>query len=427
MSIESKERSHAFAVFQHMCLGSIISQIDICMGIIVEKKDIDDASLFENKIKRHKQKRAIIITFASVVILAVGFYLVNRILTKNYNSFEVLNTIAREDSNAVQYISYNHKLIKYSRDGISALSADGKLLWNASYEVKNPKAVVCEGYVAVADIGGKYAYSFDSKGTTYELTTTLPIIDVSISRQGVLCVTVEGDDYNEILLYSNTGTKLAVKQTSVQTNGFPVDVALSNDATKLVCSYVRIEKGVLESVIGFYNFNKVGENYEDNLVGVIPDQQTVVHDIVFLDNNTILMSSNKGFSLYEMLEIPSEILTETFDDEIESMFYTDKYYGYIIKNSENEDTKQLLLYNLKGKNILKKDITFDYEAVQMSGEDIIFNTETEIQIIETNGNLKFKYTLETPIISIMPSNDKDEYILINDQDITQIKLVEEKK
>lgn len=398
------------------------------MGIRVEKKDLEDASLFADKLKRHKQRRAIIITLASIIILSVGFYLINRILTKNYNSFEVLNTIAREDNNTAQYISYNHKLIKYSRDGISALSADGKLLWNASYDVKNPKAVVCEGYVAVADIGGKQAYSYDSKGTTYELITTLPIIDVSISRQGVVCVIVEGDDYNQIELYnSNTGSKLVGKQTSVQSNGFPIDVAISNDATKLVCSYVRIEKGILESDIGFYNFDEVGENYEDHLVGIIPDQQTVVHDVVFLDTNTVLMGSDKGFSLYEMLEIPSEILTETFDDEIESMFYTDKYFGFITKNSENEDTKQLLLYNLKGKNILKKDITFDYESVQMSGEDIIFNTETEIQIIETNGNLKFKYSLETPIVSIMPSNDKDEYILINDQDIVHIKLAEEKK
>lgn len=398
------------------------------MGIRVEKKDLEDASLFADKLKRHKQRRAIIITLASIIILSIGFYLVNRVLTKNYNSFEVLNTIAREDNNTAQYISYNHKLIKYSRDGISALSADGKLLWNASYDVKNPKVVVCEGYVAVADIGGKQAYSFDSKGTTFELPTTLPIIDVSISRQGVLCVTVEGDDYNKILFQdSNTGTNLVTKQTTVQTNGIPVDIAISKDATKLVCSYVRIEKGVLESDVGFYNFTKVGDNYEDKLVGVIPDQKTVVHDIVFLDNNTILMGSDKGFSLYEMLEIPRETLTKTFDDEIESMFYTDKYFGFITKDNENEETKQLLLYNLKGKNILKKDITFDYESVQMSGEDIIFNTETEIQIIKTNGNLKFKYSLETPIVSIMPSNDKDGYILINDQDIVHIKLVEEKK
>ncbi|SHM88922.1 hypothetical protein SAMN02746066_03780 [Anaerosporobacter mobilis DSM 15930] len=398
------------------------------MGIRVKKKDIEDVSLFDNKMKRHKQRRAIIITLASIALLAVCFYFVNRFLTKSYNGYEILNSKAREDNNTVQYISYDHKLIKYSRDGISALSADGKVLWNASYDVKNPKAVVCEGYVAVADIGGKQAYTFNSKGTTYELTTTLPIIDVGISRQGVLCVTVEGEDYNQILLYdSATGSELVAKQTSIQDNGYPVDSAISNDAKKLVCSYVRIKNGVLESDVGFYNFNEVGDNYEDKLVGIIPDQQTVVHDVVFLDTNTILLCSDKGFSLYEMLEKPSEIITKTFDGEIDSLFYTDKYFGFISKDSANEGSKKLLLYNLKGKKILTKDITFDYESVQMSGEDIIFNTEAEIQIIDTNGNLKFKYTLETPIISIMPSNDKDEYILIDDQNIVHIKLVEDKK
>jgi hypothetical protein len=396
------------------------------MGIRVEKRDKEDASIYELKLKRYKQRRAIIITLVGIAVLAVGFYFVNRFFTKNYNSYEVLNSIAREDSNTVQYISYNHKLIKYSRDGISALSADGKVLWNASYDVKNPKAVVCDGYVAVADIGGKQAYTFNNKGTTYTLSTTLPIIDVSISHQGVLCVTVEGEDYNQVLLYdSATGIELVKKQTAVQTNGYPVDVAISNDATKLVCSYVRVENGVLETDIGFYNFNDVGDNYEDQLVGAIPYQQLVVHDVLFLGSNTVLLCSDKGFSLYEMLEKPSEIVTVTFDGEMESMFYTDKYFGFVSKNSDEEGKIQLLLYNLKGKRILTKDITFDYESVQMSGEDIIFNSETEIRIIETDGNLKFKYTLETPIVSIMPSNDKDEYILINDQKIDHIKLVED--
>lgn len=396
------------------------------MGIRLKKKDKEDASIYELKLKHYKQRRAIIITLTCIAVLAVGFYFINRFLTKNYNSYEVLNSTEREDSNTVQYISYNHKLIKYSRDGISALSADGKVLWNASYDVKNPKAVVCEGYVAVADIGGKQAYSFNSKGTTYTLTTTLPIIDVCISRQGVLCVTVEGDDYNKILLYdSATGIELVKKQTFVQTNGYPVDVAIANNATKLVCSYVRVENGVLETDIGFYNFTDAGDNYDSKLVGAIPYQQSVVHDVLFLGSNTVLLCSDKGFSLYEMLVKPIEITTATFDGEMESMFYSDEYFGFISKNSDEEGKRQLVLYNLKGKKILTKDITFDYESVQMSGKDIIFNTETEIRIIETDGNLKFKYTLETPIVSIIPSNDKDEYILINDQKIDHIKLVED--
>ena len=127
-----------------------------------------------------------------------------------------------------------------------------------------------------------------------------------------------------------------------------------------------------------------------------------------------------------MYEIPSEITTETFDNEIVSMFYTDNYYGYILKDGSKENSKKLLLYNLKGKNILDKDISLNYENVQMSGENIIFNTETEVYIMNINGNMKFKYTFTNPVYGIMPSNDKDEYLIINDQTIEHIKLVEDK-
>ncbi|WP_310602233.1 DUF5711 family protein [Anaerosporobacter sp.] len=394
----------------------------------MKKKKLEDASVFEYKMKRYKQRRAIIIVLVCIAVLAFGFYFVNKLLVKNYNSFEIVNSKEREDSNTVQYISYDHKLIKYSRDGISALSANGKSLWNASYDIKNPKVVVCEKYVAVADIGGKQAYTYNSKGTAYQLTTTLPIIDVSVSHQGVICVTLEGEDYNHIQYYdSNTGKNLVDKKTFVQTNGYPVDIGIATDARKMVCSYVRIENGVLESDIAFYNYTNVGDNFEEHFVGGVKDQQSVVHDVVFLNKNAVLLCSDKGFKLYEMLEIPYETLTKTFDEEMDSMFYTDKYFGFIIRSSGSEDVKQLLLYNLKGKCILKKDITFDYTTVQMSGEDIIFNTETEIRIMKIDGQLKFNYSLETPILSIMPCNDKDEYILINDQSIDHIKLVEEKK
>ncbi|WP_167958977.1 DUF5711 family protein [Anaerosporobacter faecicola] len=396
----------------------------------MKKIEKEEDSGYEKKLKRYKQRKAIIITFVCIFVLAVGFYFVNKYFTKNYNAYKTIHTTQREDSNTVQYMSYDHKLLKYSRDGISAISADGKVLWNASYDVKNPKVVVCEKYVAVADIGGKQAYTFNSKGTTYNLTTTLPIIDVAVSHQGVLCVTVEGEDYNQVLLYdSTTGTELVQKQTSVQTNGYPVDVGLSIDAKKMACSYVRIENGVLETDVGFYNFTQVGANYQDQFVGIIKDQQSVVHDITFLDSNTVLLCSEKGFFLYEMYEVPSMITSKTYEEEIESMFYTSSYFGFITKDSSSTDEtgRQLYVYNRKGKNVLKKDITFGYQSVQMSGKDIIFQSETELRIIEVNGNVKLKTTLKYPIVSIMPYNNKDEYIIIDDKNINHIKLVEEKK
>lgn len=396
----------------------------------MKKRDKVDNSIYENKIKRYKQRVAAIIAVICIIVLAVIFYFINQYMTDDFNSYKVLNKIDREDGNATQYISYDNKLLKYSRDGVSAIAPSGKVLWNASYNINNPKAVTCGGYVGVADIGGKQAYVIDSKGTTYTVTTTLPIIDVNLGSQGVIALNVEGEDYDQVLLYNataNSSTELVKMQTTVQSNGYPVDIAISKDAKKLVRSLVNIENGVLESDVGFFNFTSVGDNYEDQLVGVDKNEQTIAHDVVFLGNNTVLICTDKGFVLYEMEEIPSKLVKKDFDHEIQSMFYTDQYFGYIIKTEKEHSKGKLLLYNRKGKNILTKEINFDYKMVQMYGEDIVFTTESDIRILETSGRTKFKYKLKTPFVSLLPSTGKNEYILVTDYSIEHIKLVEEKR
>ena len=302
------------------------------------------------------------------------------------------------------------------------------MLWNASYNINNPKVVTCGSYIANADIGGKQAYVFDSKGTTYPIETTQSIIDVNVGNQGVIGLTVEGEDYNQIQLYNAiTNTKLVEKQTVVQNDGYPVDVALSNDAKKMVSSYVRIENGVLESDVGFFNFTGVGDNYIDKLVGGEKFSQLIAHDVKFLGNDTVLICTDKGFSMYEMEEIPSKLTSKTFDQEIQSMFYTNEYVGYIVKSEKENSKGKMLLYNRKGKAILTKEIKFNYENVAMYGQDIIFTTETDIYIVETNGRIKFKYKSNNPFVNLLPSSGKNEYMLITDHEIQHIKLVEEKK
>lgn len=54
-----------------------------------------------------------------VVIFAVSFYFVNR----SFSGYDVVSEKARKDSNGVTYVPYQGNLLKYSRDGISAIDA----------------------------------------------------------------------------------------------------------------------------------------------------------------------------------------------------------------------------------------------------------------------------------------------------------------
>jgi hypothetical protein len=387
----------------------------------------EEPSLYEKKMKRHKQKVMIAISTIGIVALAVIIFLINSFFHKNYNSYEVEHTTVRQDSNTVKYVSYKDKLLKYSRDGVAVLEPSGKVLWNASYDMRDPQIAICKSYIAIADIGYKQLNVYDGKGNDYPITTTLPIIDIAVAEQGVVAVTVEGEDYNQVLLYNAlTGDIIVQKQTGVQDNGYPIDIAISHDAKKMVSDYFVIQGGVVETDISFYNFSEVGDNKEDKLVGGIKNPQIVTQDVEFINNTTVLLCMENGFSVYRMKERPSEIFTKTYKREIASIFYTDEYVGCILKNEDMNEGNQLLLYSIDGKKEVDRNIKFGYTNVKMSGEDIIFNTENNIVILDTNGNTKFKYTFDREISYVMPVNDRDEYVIIDDQNIEQIRLVEGK-
>ncbi|HEX3076796.1 MAG TPA: DUF5711 family protein [Lachnospiraceae bacterium] len=387
----------------------------------------EEPSLYEKKMKRHKQKVMIAISTIGIVALAVIIFLINSFFHKNYNSYEVEHTTVRQDSNTVKYVSYKDKLLKYSRDGVAVLEPSGKVLWNASYDMRHPQIAICKSYIAIADIGYKQLNVYDGKGNEYPITTTLPIIDVAVAEQGVVAVTVEGEDYNQVLLYyALTGEVLVQTQTGVQDEGYPIDIAISHDAKKMVSDYFVIQGGVIETDVSFYNFSDVGDNKESQLVGGIKKPKIVTQDVEFINNTTVLLCEENGFSVYRMKEIPSEIFSKTYKREIASIFYTDEYVGCILKNEDEKEGNQLLLYNIDGKKEVDRSIKFGYTNVQMSGEDIIFNTENNIVILDTNGNTKFKYTFDREISYVMPVNDRDEYVVIDDQNIEQIRLVEGK-
>ena len=98
---------------------------------------------------------AVVVALTAIVI--ISYYYMNR----SFSGYDVEREITREDSNNVEYLSYHGKLLKYSRDGISALDKTGNVLWNGGYEMQQPQVDICENYVTVADIGSKTCIVYD--------------------------------------------------------------------------------------------------------------------------------------------------------------------------------------------------------------------------------------------------------------------------
>lgn len=394
--------------------------------VIIMAIEFNKRHLRSYEIEMHKKKN--IKVFIAVLLILLGIIIaviaLKFVLQKNYSSYQVINTTEREDSTSAKYISYQGGVLRYSRDGAMAMDAAGNMLWNGTYQMKDPIVDISGKFVAIADRGFKTVEVFNGEGGMNTVEVLKPIIDVKIANQGVIAVLMEGKETNYIYLYDKEGVKLVDKRTVASKDGFPIDIALSEDGRKMVTSYVAINSGEVQSKLTFYNFGNVGKNYEDKTTGAFDFGKTIIANLEFLDNDTVCAFGDDKFSIYSMKEIPKLVYEEKIASEIRSILFNDQYIGFVLHSSEGEQQYKVLLYDLKGKKVLDKNMNFNYENIYLSGNHIIMHTNLEWVIWKTDGEEMLRYTFDKNVSYILPSTSERKFIIINDLKMEEIQLEE---
>lgn len=392
------------------------------MAIEFDKRQLRS---YEIKMKKKKHIKIIMTALVIMVAIIIAVIALKFMLQKNYSNYQVINTMKREDSTSAKYLSYQGGVLRYSRDGAMAMDAGGNMLWNGTYQMKDPIVDISSKFAAIADRGYKTVEIFDGEGGMNTVEVLYPIIDVNIANQGVIAVLMEGKETNYIYLYDKEGVELVDNRTVASKDGFPIDIALSEDGRKLATSYVAINSGEVQSKLTFYNFGKVGENYEDKTTGAFDYGKTIIANLEFLDNDTICAFGDNKFSIYSMKEIPKLVFEETVNAEIKSILYNNQYVGYVHENPESELQSKIMLYDLKGNKVLDKNMDFSYENIYLSGNHIIMHTNLEWLIWETDGDEILRYTFDKNINYILPCTSERKFIIISNQNMQEIQLVEE--
>lgn len=379
----------------------------------------------EKRLEREKRKHRRTVVFTSVfAVFAVAVfagYLINSLVNKEYTAYETVSSVPRQDSDTVKYAYYQDgTILKYTRDGASAIDATGNVLWNGSFELNNPEADICGSYVVIADIGGKEAYVFNGKDSGIKITTLSPILEAEVARQGVVAVVLENQDSNEIQLLNpiERENSLLVKvPTNVAADGYPVDISLSDDGKKLVTSYVTTESGKLKNKVTFYNFGEIGKDKVNNIVGGVDYGDTVTARVEFLDNNTVCLMQQKGLVLYSMPELPEETAVLEAGADISSVLYNKDTVGYVADD-------KLFLAGFKGNKKLELTIDWDYDKAELIGEDIIFRSELSCHVLRLGGSVKLSCPFDKNILYMFPTEKKDYYIFIDENNIEEVRLME---
>ena len=147
---------------------------------------------------------------------------------------------------------------------------------------------------------------------------------------------LSGDhDSNYINLYSKDGKELVdAKITSVSEEGYPIDIALSENGKKLVVSHIAVNQGQLVSYLAFYNFGEVGQNEPGRLVAGVFYKNAVIPRVAFLNNDYVCVYKEDSVMLFHMEEIPELIIEHEFEEEIKSILYDEKHYGLVLERKD---------------------------------------------------------------------------------------------
>lgn len=363
----------------------------------------------------------LVILIAAVVIVSVRRY----INTREYQGYNVVSSVETNGDNIADYIMFSDNVLKVTKDGVAYIDATGNTVWDCSYAMKMPQAVVNGDYAAVADMNGRDVYVFNKSGKVSNQTLNYDITNIDIASQGVYVVILSGENENYINAYDKDSKEIYEMKTSIENSGYPLDIAVSDDGQKLFTSYVKVDGTTVPDYLAAYNFGSVGQNENaDRLMGGFTFDDTIFPYVDFIDNDTIACFGDDRIVIYSMNEKPSEKAEISLDGrEMLGVFANSHYVGYISANADTTAGRyHIYIYDTNGKLTAEADYNNTFSKIYATEDELIIAGEFDCSIYYLNGAKKFSTTFRKNLIDIVPSGNKLEYIAIFENETTIIKL-----
>lgn len=380
--------------------------------------------------KKIWKKRFIIIIIVLIILVTTalgGYFYYRNHEFKNY-SVGWQRDLDRSDSSFTEFLNFGSHILKYTKDGATCIDSKGKDVWIESYEMKNPIAATNGDYAAIADQQGNSIYICDKTGCLGVATTNLPIVKITISGKGVVAAVLEDQKANYIDYYRKDGTALdiTIKGLLGGEVGYPLDISLSPDGTKLIGSFVYIENGALKSRVAFYDFSEIGKNVSSRFVGAFHDlyANSIIPRVRFLDEVYSCAFANDSLSFFSSSNALSPELIKNIpvEEEIKSIFYSPQYVGIIVEATSGEYDYRMDIYKSNGDKVFSDSFTYDYQGADIDGDHIFLYNEDSCRVYNIWGGLKFEGNFDFTVSKVTNGSLPNTLIVMGPQTMKEIKL-----
>lgn len=387
-----------------------------------KKKRERNQADYKEKIMKHKLTnvyRFLLVAAAAIALVAVIIVQYRRHV---YTDYDIISSVPREHVSGSADLRLGNTILTYSKDGAHCTDAKGNAIWNQTYEFQDVRLAMCGSTVAIAEYNGRNIYVQNGEKQVSKITTTIPVRDVTVSAEGYVTAVLEGTDVTVINTYSPGGENIYEGEARMNSSGYPAAISLSPDGELLCVSYWYLDAGVVKTNVVFYNFGDVGENVSDCMVGIFIYTDTLVPQVQFMNDNTAFAVGDNRLAIYSGSYAPVEIANFMLNEEIQSVFYSDRYIGLVFQSEDSERLYRMDVYDSNAAMVGSFYFDIEYTDIFFGQNNFVAYNETECVIITMDGNEKFNGEFDRPVRLMLPVGNSYKFLLVTDSSIDTIQM-----
>ncbi len=347
--------------------------------------------------RARRRKTVIGLCAGAAVILAVCVYLWLRF--SRYSTYDVDAELKTGGLANAAVEPFDGGCVVISADALTYVR-DDKVVWTGSVKLTDPVFASEGNFFAVCSKGGYQACICDRSGILSNVKVSRHIRKMDISENGVLCVFTEADDAAYISFFDRFGTKTQAEvKTLISATGYPMDIAVSPDGSKLIAVYYSTENGIGESRLVCYDFEngKSTDNYIAASFDDYDESDTLLVDADFFtdgeayvvgDHSVTFLKSDKKEIRRTVVEIGDRVL---------SVFRAGSRLGVI---REENGANVCMLYDRTGKEGRLFEAPESFDRILADNQLVWFFDRQNVQINNVTGELRYQGQLSEMPISV---------------------------
>ena len=377
----------------------------------------------KQKMKELRGKKALLLT-AGIIIVCVFLIIGGKYLMDHwtYSGYKVVTETVQEDTISTNYIEFGDNILKYGGDEVSLLSRQGEILWNEPQTIDNPMVDICGEYCVVYGKNGTTMSVFNMSGKKGSIQTGMPVLKAKVAGQGVVAAVLEDGETTWINLYDVDGEEIVTGKTRVDSPGYPVDLAISDNGLLLCVSYLKVENNKPASYVAFYNFGNTGQNQMDNMVSGYTYAGTLVPDVEYLGNSRAVAFRDDGFEIYQGKQIPEEVKTVKVEDEILAVCSDDSYIGIVCRETGKSSDYRMDIYNSRGELECSTGVDMAFDHMAISKDQILLYNNNEFAVYTTKGVCRYQGAIKEGTLQSFFKVARNRYMAVLDGGVETIKL-----